>query len=86
MVSEIIKIMPDTFCEHCRKEFYYDVKIGLNVVYHEAEATRTHFRAGGDFPCCPLCEKRCDFEPPAVQVKISRGFIDISECFVKKKI
>lgn len=74
--------MPDTFCEPCRKEFYYDVEMGLNVVYHEAEVTPTYFRGSGDFPCCPLCERQCDFEKESltVEIKYSRYFA------VKKKI
>lgn len=45
-------------CQNCSFEFDWDIDLGLNVKYYESEATSTHFRAGGVFPCCPNCDLR----------------------------
>lgn len=70
--------MPDSLCENCQKEFFYDIDLGLNIARFEGESNRIGFRAGGDFPCCPICEKRCAFEKKTftnVDIKYSRRMI-----------
>ena len=54
--------MPNSKCENCKTAFAYDLNLGLNVKYFECEANAQGFRAGGDFPCCPNCESRCEKE------------------------
>lgn len=52
--------MPNSHCENCKTDFYYDENI--NVKFYETVVNNVGFQLSGDFPTCPNCEAKCRTE------------------------